>query len=98
MVLPNKYGEDYEVTSEKELPITLSITHNLTQSEIDKIIIQWSLESRIQSKEMKEFGWNFSRINTMGISIYKSGELKSSSYVKILFRSNALVKLKNDDK
>ena len=40
----NKYGEDKEITSEIELPNTLSITHNSTQSEIDNINIQWTLE------------------------------------------------------
>ena len=73
LVLFNKYGEDDEITSKIELPITLSITHILTQSEIDTISVQSTLEDRIQSVEMKKSGWNFQRINTMGISFYKSG-------------------------
>ena len=56
LVLFKKYGEDNEITSEVELPITLSISHNLTQSEIDNINFQWTLENRIQILEMKEFG------------------------------------------
>ena len=89
----NKYGEDDEITSETELPITLRITHNLTQSEIDSINIQSALEFWIQSVEMKESGWNFQRINTMGISFYKSGKLKSSKYVKILSEVQLFLKI-----
>ena len=55
-VLFSKYGEDNEITSEVELLITLSISHNLTQSEIDNINIQWTLKNRIQIIEMNEFG------------------------------------------
>ena len=47
LVLFIKYGEDNELLSEIELPITIFITHNLTQSEFDKIKIQWTLEIRI---------------------------------------------------
>ena len=97
LVLFIKYGEDNEITSEIELPITLSITHNLTQSQIDNINIQWNLENRIRSIEMKESGWNFQRNNTLTISLYKSGELNGSSYVKIPLRSSALVHIKNND-
>ena len=68
LVLFNKYGEDNEITSEIELSITLSITHNLTQGEIHSINIQCTLENRIQGIEMKEVGWNFQRNNTMRIS------------------------------
>ena len=82
IVLFNKFGEEDEIISEIELPITLSITDNLTQSEIDNIIIQWTLENTIQAVEMEESGWNFQRINTLSISFYKSGELNGSSYVK----------------
>ena len=38
LVFFNKYGEDHEITNEIVLLITLSNTHNLTQSEIDKVI------------------------------------------------------------
>ena len=64
-VIFNKYGVDNETVSEIDLPITLSITHNLTQSELDSNNIQWTLENRIQSVEMKQSGWNFQRINSM---------------------------------
>ena len=39
LLLFNKHGEDNEKISEIELPITLSINHNLTQSDFDNIII-----------------------------------------------------------
>ena len=65
LVIFNKYGEDNDILSETELPITLSFTHNLTQPELDNINIQWTLENRIQSIEMKESGWTFQRINSM---------------------------------
>ena len=77
----------------------MSLTHKLTQSEIDIIIvIQRTLENRIQGVGKKESFWIFQRINTMGISFYKSGELNGSSYVKIPLRSSVLVNIKNDDK
>ena len=47
---------------------------------------------------MKEFGSNFQRINTMGISFYKRGELNDSCYVINPLRSSALVNNKNIDK
>ena len=79
LVLFNKYGEDIETPSEIELPITLSNTHNLTQPEIDNINIQWTLEIRIQSVELKNSGWNYRKINRMGTSFFESGELNGSS-------------------
>ena len=78
----NNYGEDNETITEIELPITLSIIHNLTQSELDDIEVQWILENGIKSVKLQESGWYFQRINTMGISFYKSGEINGSSYVK----------------
>ena len=98
LVLFKKHGEDDEITNQIELPITLSITHNLIQSEIDNIKTQWSLDNRIQSIEMKEAGLSYQRINSMSISFYKSGEMNGSSYVKIPLRPNALVNIRNDDK
>ena len=81
LVLLNRNGKDNEKTSEIDLAITLSFTHKLKKSEKDKIRIQWTLENKVQSIKMKEYGWNFQRINTMGISFYLSGELNGSSYL-----------------
>ena len=82
LVLFNIYGEDDEQTCEIEIPITLSVTHKLTQAEIDNINIQSTLENRMQSVQMKEAGWNFQRINTMGIYFKKSVEINGSTYRK----------------
>ena len=98
LVIFNKYGEDNEITPEIELSITLSITHILAQTELEKLNIQGTLETRIQIVEMKESGWIFQKINSMKISFYKSSELNGSSYVKLPLRSSALLNNKNDDK
>ena len=84
--------------SEIGVPITLSITEKLTQSELDNINIQWKLGKNIQSAEMKESGWKFQRITSMKISFYKSGELNGSSYKNVPLRSSAFLSIKNDDK
>ena len=76
----------------------MSINHNITQSEIDNSNIQWTLEKRIQSIEMKKSGWNFEKIDIMSISLKKSKELNGSSYVTIPLRSFASVNNKNDGK
>ena len=89
LVLFMMYGRDNEIISEIEVPITLSITNNLTQSEFDNINTQWTLEFRIQNIEMKESGWNLQRINWMKISFYKGGEINGSSYVKLPLKSSA---------
>ena len=94
----NKQGEHNEIIPEIELPITLSITHNLAQAELENINVQWTLENRIQFIEMKESGWNFQRINSTKIPFFKSGELNGSSYVKLPLSSSALLNIKNDDK
>ena len=62
-----------------------------------KINIQWTLVNRIQSVEMKESGWNFQRINTMGKSFDHDGDQNGSSYVKITLRCSAKLNFKNDD-
>ena len=98
LVILIKYGEDNEPISEVELPITLSITQNLKQSELDNINIRWNLEKRIQSVQMKESGWNFQKNNSMERSFHKFGELIGSSYVKIPVRLFAIKNIKNVDK
>ena len=82
LVFFNKYGEDNEIISEIKLPITSNFTHNLTQSDRDDISIQWTLENRIRSIQMKESVWNFQKITSMKISFFKSAELDGSSYAK----------------
>ena len=47
---------------------------------------------------MKESGWIFDKINSMKTSFYKTVELNGTSYVKILLRSSAILKIQNNDK
>ena len=61
LVITNKHGEENETISEIELPIASSISHNLTQSELNKLIIQRTLENRLKGVEMKESGWSFKK-------------------------------------
>ena len=98
MLLFYKFGEDGAINREAEMTVTLNMTNNLTQSEIDNVDIQWNLEARKQNLEMRESGWNFQRVNSMTISFYNTGFMDGSSYVKIPLRSSAIVNIKNDDK
>ena len=50
------------------------------------------------SVEVKESGWKFQRIYTMGISFYKCGGLNGTKYGKIPLRSSASVNIRNDSK
>ena len=81
LALFKKYGEEGEITSQIELPNILTITGNLTQSDLYNIDIQWVLENRIQNIEMKESGWNYQKITSMSIKFYETGILYESSYV-----------------
>ena len=98
MLLFYKFEEDGDIRREAEMTVTLNMTNNLTQSEIDNVDIQWDLEARKQNLEMRESGWNFQRVNSMTISFYNTGNMDGSSYVKIPLRSSAIVNIKNDDK
>ena len=98
MLLFYKLEEDGDIRKEAEMPITLNMTNNLTQSEIDNVNIQWNVEARKQNLEMKESGWVFQRVNSMTISFYNTGNMDGSSYVKIPLRSSAIVNIKNSDK
>ena len=71
--------------------------HNLTESDIDIIDVRSQLEHQIQIQGTKESGWIFDIINSTKVSFYKTGELKDSSYVKILLRSSGLINIKNND-
>ena len=98
MLLFYKFEEDGDIRKEAEMTVTLNMTNNLTQSEIDNVDIQWDLEARKQNLEMRESGWNFQRVNSMTISFYNTGNMDGSSYIKIPLRSSAIVNIKNDDK
>ena len=76
----------------------MKINNNLTESDIDNIDIISQLEHQIQFQETKGSLWIFDKINAMKIRIYKTEELNGSSYVKNPLSSNALLKIKNNDK
>ena len=45
MLLFYKFEEDGDIRKEAEMTITLNMTNNLTQSEIDNVNIQWNVEA-----------------------------------------------------
>ena len=47
---------------------------------------------------MQESGCNFQRVNSREISFHKTGEIKSSSYEKLLLRSSGILNIRNDVK
>ena len=63
----DKQDEDNQVLDETELFINLIITHNLTESDLDKIDIKSPSEHQIQQQEMKDSGWRFDKIISMTI-------------------------------
>ena len=93
-----KINEEGQRNTEIELYINLNINHNLTESDNSNIDVIIQLENQIQIQETKESGWIFDKINSMKIRFYKTGELNGSSYVKIPFRSNALINIKNGNR
>ena len=98
MLLFNKFEENGDIRKEAEMVINLNMIINLTQSEIDNNNIQWEVEARKQNLEMRESGWHFQTVNSMTISFYNTGNMDSSSYVKIPLRSSAILNIKNNDK
>ena len=94
----DKQIEDNQVLDETELFNNLNIHHNLTQTDIDYIDIISPLEHQIQQQEMKDSGWRFDKINSMTIYFYKTIEMNGTNYVKNPLRSNAVLKVENNDK
>ena len=94
----SKINEEDQRSDEIEIFINLNINNNLTESDIDNIDIKSQLEQQIQIEETKDSGWIFDKINAMKIRFYKTDELNGSNYIKIPLRSNALIKIKNNDK
>ena len=93
----DKQDEDGQKLDETELNINLNINHNLTKSDLDNIDVLSPLEHRKQ-QEMKDSGWRFDKINSMTVYFYKTNEINGSNYVKIPLRSNAILKIENNDK
>ena len=94
----DKQDENNQLLDETELFNNLAINHNLTQTDIDNIVIKSPLELQIQQQEMKNSGWRFDKINSLTIYFYKTGELNDSKYVKFPLRSNAILNIENNDK
>ena len=76
----------------------MNINNNKTETDIAKIDVKSQLEHQIQIQETKESGWIFDKCNLRKIRFYKTGELDGSSYVKVPFRSNAVMNIENIDK
>ena len=66
----DKQDEDNQVLDETELFIILNVSHNLTESDLDKIDIKSPLEHQIQQQEMKKSGWQFDKTNSRTICFY----------------------------
>ena len=98
MLIFYKFEEDGDIRREAEMPVTLNMITNLTQSEIDNVNIQWDLEARKQNSEMRESGWVFQEVTSMTKSFYYTGNMDGSSYVKIPLRSSAILNSENVDK
>ena len=76
----------------------MNIDHNLTERDIDNTDVKSQLEHQIQIKEMKESEWRFDKSNSMTIYFFQTGIINGSNYNKIPLRSNAILKIENDDK
>ena len=58
---------DKQNGDEKELFIDLNNSHNLTKTDIDKIDVISLLRHKIHDEEMKDFDWQFYKINSMTV-------------------------------
>ena len=56
------------------------------------------LEHQKQQQEMKDSGWRFDKKISTTVCFFKTNELNGSTYVKIPLRSNAILKIENNDK
>ena len=61
---------DKQNEDEKELFIDLNISHILTQSDIDKTDVISPLKHKIHDEEMKDFDWQFCKINSVTVYFY----------------------------
>ena len=93
-----KINEEDQGSDEIELFINLNFNNKLTESNFDNIDVKSQLEHQFQIQETKESGWIFDKINSMKITIYKTGEINGSNYVKNHLRSNAILNIENNDK
>ena len=82
----DKQDEDNQVSDKTELFINFNISHNLTESDLDKIDIKSPLEHQLQQQEMKDSGWRFGKIIYLTVYFYKTVEMNGLSYVKSSLR------------
>ena len=61
----DKQQEENQALDETELFFNLKIYHNLTETDIDKINIEYLLENQTQQQEMKDSGWRIDNIDSM---------------------------------
>ena len=66
---------DKQNGDKKEIFIDLNISHNLTQSDIDKIDVRSPLRNKINDEEMKDFNWQFYKINSMTVYFYNDSNI-----------------------
>ena len=69
----DKQDENNQVLYETEFFLNSDNNHNLTESDLDKIDIEFPLEHQIQQQEKKDSGWRFDKIISMTIFFYKTG-------------------------
>ena len=62
----------------------------LKQPDFDKFDSRSQLEKQIQTQETEYSGWWFDKLHSMTICLYKTTELKWSSFVKIPIRSSTI--------
>ena len=92
-----KQDEDNQVSDETELFINFNISHNLTESNLDKIDVRSPLEHQIQQQETKDSGWRLDKNNSMTINFSQTCIMNGSNYIKIPLRSNAILDIENID-
>ena len=79
--LINQYKFSYRTVflvvfdKQNELLIDLNISHNLTQTDIDKIDVISPLKHKIHDEEMKNSGWQFDKINSMTVYFYNDSNI-----------------------
>ena len=93
----HKINEEAQRSDENESFNISKIIHDLTESDIKNIDVEYQLENQIQIQETKESGWMFDKKNSMNIRFFKTGGLNRLSYVKVPLRSNAILNFKRDD-
>ena len=53
----------------------MNISHNLTQTDIDKIDVISPLKHKIHDEEMKNSSWQFNKINSMTVYFYNDSNI-----------------------